>query len=223
MLNMQMAERVVIDTASQAWLPSPMPGVWRKPLERAAAESGHATSLVRYDAGAGFPSHLHTGGEEIYVLEGVFSDETGDYPAGSYLRNPPGSRHKPYSEHGCIIFVKLHQFAANDNATVRIQSQQALWSLGHGRLHVLPLHAFGQEHTALVRWPAGERFVSHRHGNGEEILVISGTFQDEQGVYPARTWLRNPPMSTHYPFVEEDTLILVKVGHLAAEQPGAVA
>ncbi|ENM3767979.1 cupin domain-containing protein [Vibrio cholerae] len=223
MLNMQMAERVVIDTASQPWLPSPMPGVWRKPLERAAAESGHATSLVRYDAGAGFPSHLHTGGEEIYVLEGVFSDETGDYPAGSYLRNPPGSRHQPYSEHGCIIFVKLHQFAANDTATVRIQSQQALWSPGHGRLHVLPLHAFGPEHTALVRWPAGERFVSHRHGNGEEILVISGTFQDEQGVYPAGTWLRNPAMSTHHPFVEEDTLILVKVGHLAAEQPGAVA
>lgn len=222
MLNMQMNERVVIDTASQAWLPSPMPGVWRKPLERAAAESGHATSLVRYEAGAGFPSHLHTGGEEIYVLEGVFSDETGDYPAGSYLRNPPGSRHQPYSEHGCTIFVKLHQFAPNDTATVRIQSQQALWLLGHGRLDVLPLHTFGSAQTALVRWPAGERFEPHRHVGGEEILVLAGALHDEYDVYPAGTWLRNPPMSIHHPFVEEDTLILVKVGHLVAEQPDVV-
>jgi anti-sigma factor ChrR (cupin superfamily) len=214
MLNMQMSERVVIHTAEQEWLASPVKGVWRKPLARDQAESGHATSIVRYDAGAGFPSHAHTGGEEIYVLDGVFSDESGDYPAGSYLRNPPGSRHRPYSEQGCTIFVKLHQFSENDAATVRIKSKQAFWSAGQGRLKVLPLHEFSAEHTALVHWPAGERFVTHRHVGGEEILVVSGTLYDEHGAYPAGTWLRNPHLSVHQPYVKEDTLILVKVGHL---------
>lgn len=214
MLNMNMSQRVVIDTAQQAWVASPTPGVWRKPLAREFAEAGHATSIVRYDAGTSFAEHVHTGGEEIYVLEGVFSDESGDYPAGTYLRNPPGSRHSPFSRQGCTIFVKLHQFAAGDTATVRIQSHDALWSLGHGRLQVLPLHEFGNEHTALVRWPAGERFVPHRHVGGEEILVLSGTFRDEHDDYPQGSWLRSPHLSVHEPYVLEDTVILVKVGHL---------
>ena len=78
----------------------------------------------------------------------------------------------------------------------------------------MPLHSFESEQVALVRWPAGERFLPHRHAGGEEIYVISGEFCDELGRYPAGSWIRSPHMSQHHPFVDQETLIWVKVGHL---------
>ncbi|MGL6124013.1 MAG: cupin domain-containing protein [Shewanella sp.] len=214
MLNMNFSERVVIDTLQQSWLPSPAQGVWRKPLERETKESGHTSSIVKYDAGSQFSPHPHPLGEEIFVLEGVFSDETGDYPAGSYLRHPPGSQHTPFSREGCIIFVKLNQFDPRDLDEVKINTQQTEWLQGIGGLQVMPLHEFEHEHTALVKWPKGETFQPHRHFGGEEIFVLTGKFQDEQGEYPRHTWIRSPHMSGHFPFVEEETIILVKTGHL---------
>lgn len=221
MLNMNFSERVVIDTQQQPWLPSPAQGVWRKPLEREAKESGHTSSIVKYDAGSQFATHKHPLGEEIFVLEGVFSDENGDYPAGSYLRHPPGSQHAPFSHEGCVILVKLNQFDPRDLDVVKINTQQTEWLQGIGGLQVMPLHEFEHEHTALVKWPKGETFQPHRHFGGEEILVLSGKFQDELGEYPRHTWIRSPHMSGHFPFVEEETIILVKTGHLliSAIQP----
>lgn len=214
MLNMDFTRRVVIDTARQPWQTSPAPGVLRKPLARAEAERGHATSLVRYEPGARFAAHTHPLGEEILVLEGTFSDEHGHFGPGSYFRNPPGSRHAPYSDTGCTLLVKLHQFARGDTRQVRIDTAVEDWLPGQGGLEVMPLHNHEDEHVALVRWPAGERFTPHRHWGGEEIFVISGEFIDEHDRYPAGTWLRNPHGSEHHPFVEQDTLIWVKVGHL---------
>ncbi len=214
MLNMNFAERVVMHSAEQAWQPTPMAGVWRKPLARENVESGHATSIVKYEAGSRFAEHAHPGGEEILVLDGVFSDETGDYAAGSYLRNPPGTSHSPFSEAGCVLFVKLHQFAPGDNKVVRINTATSSWLPGQGGLSVMPLHSFATEHTALVRWPAKEIFKPHQHFGGEEILVLQGTFKDEHGAYPALTWLRSPHLSQHHPYVDEETIILVKTGHL---------
>jgi anti-sigma factor ChrR (cupin superfamily) len=219
MLNMDFTRRVVIDTHSQDWQPSPAAGVLRKPLARAHAEHGHATSVVRYAAGARFAAHGHPGGEEILVLEGVFSDEHGDFGPGSYFRNPPGSRHAPFSEAGCLLFVKLHQFAPGDMAQLRVDTGREDWLPGQGGLEVLPLHRFGDEHVSLVRWPAGERFGPHRHPGGEEIFVLSGELIDEHGRYPAGTWLRNPPGSQHHPRVEQDTVVWVKSGHLSAPPP----
>lgn len=221
MLNMNFSERVVIDTQQQPWLPSPAQGVWRKPLEREAKESGHTSSIVKYDAGSQFATHKHPLGEEIFVLEGVFSDENGDYPAGSYLRHPPGSQHAPFSHEGCVILVKLNQFDPRDLDVVKMNTQQTEWLQGIGGLQVMPLHEFEHEHTALVKWPKGETFQPHRHFGGEEILVLSGKFQDEQGEYPRHTWIRSPHTSGHFPFVEEETIILVKTGHLpiSAIQP----
>lgn len=214
MFNMDFSQRVVIETARQAWVASPSPNVWRKPLARAAAEHGHTTSIVRFDPGSFFPEHTHPLGEEILVLEGVFSDENGDYGPGTYIRNPPGSRHSPFSREGCVLFVKLDQFEPEDTATVRIDTRTAEWLPGQGRLEVMPLHDFGGEHVALVKWPAGERFQPHTHFGGEEILVLSGTLRDEFGSYPAGSWLRSPHMSRHDPFVDDPTVIWVKVGHL---------
>ena len=118
MLNMDFSEQIVINTREREWLPSPREGVWRKPLAREEAEQGHATSIVRYDPGSHFHAHDHPMGEEILVLEGTFSDETGDYHAGTYFRNPEGFCHAPFSVEGCVILVKLHQFQPGDTAHV---------------------------------------------------------------------------------------------------------
>jgi len=213
-LNMNFDQRVVIDTSTHNWSPSPMSGVWRKPLAREEAERGHATSIVRYEAGARFRAHDHPLGEEILVLEGVFSDETGDYPAGTYFRNPPGFRHAPYSEEGCVLLVKLHQFQSDDGAHVVVNTHSSQFQPGFGQLKVLSLHEHGAEQVALVRWPAGAHFQAHTHMGGEEIYVIEGELIDEHGRYGAGTWIRSPHMSIHNPYVEQDTLIWVKVGHL---------
>src|SRR6056297_2179111 len=215
MLNMDFDERVVVDANRLDWLSSPSGGVMRKPLAREEAERGHATSIVRYEPAARFDHHEHPLGEEIFVLDGTFSDQTGDYGPGTYLRNPPGSGHAPYSETGCTLFVKLHQMHPEDDATVRIDTTSAPWQPGIGGLQVMSLHAFGTEHVALVKWPAGEHFHAHRHHGGEEILVLSGEFIDEYGRYPAGSWIRSPHGSAHQPWVEEETLIWVKTGHLA--------
>ncbi|MCG9726327.1 cupin domain-containing protein [Vibrio brasiliensis] len=214
MLNMNFAERIVIDTESMSWLASPVRGVWRKPLEREEAESGHTTSIVRYEAGSQFKTHPHPMGEEILVLDGVFSDQYGDYPAGTYIRNPPGSSHAPFSKQGCTILVKLNQFDTRDSATVRIDTSKQQWLAGQGGLEVMPLHNFEHEHVALVKWPVGERFQPHKHFGGEEIFVLSGEFRDEHGHYPQGSWIRSPHMSEHFPFVEQQTIIWVKTGHL---------
>ena len=107
MLNLDFSERVVIETDKMAWVSSPSSGVHRKPLAGTEREDGHATSIVRFDKNSSFKPHVHPLGEEIIVLEGVFSDEFGDYEAGSYLRNPPESVHAPFSDEGCTLFVKL--------------------------------------------------------------------------------------------------------------------
>jgi len=214
MLHMDFSQALAINTQQMDWQVSPAPGVLRKPLEREAKESGHVTSIVEYASESFFPEHSHPLGEEIFVLEGVFSDEHGDYPAGSYLRNPPGSKHSPFSKQGCVIFVKLNQFDPRDLTTVRINTQQQSWMAGQGGLQVMPLHDFEHEHVALVKWPAGEVFQAHRHFGGEEILVLSGEFNDERGCYPKYSWLRNPHLSQHHPFVKQETIILVKTGHL---------
>jgi hypothetical protein len=60
-------------------------------LDRIGDEVARATSIVRYAPASHFSPHVHDGGEEFLVLEGTFQDEHGDYPVGSYVRNPPTS------------------------------------------------------------------------------------------------------------------------------------
>jgi len=213
-LNMDFSKTAYLIPKQQHWSNSPANGVSRIPLERESAESGHATSFVSYQAGSFFPEHPHIQGEEIYVIDGVFSDENGDYPAGSYIRNPAGSHHSPFSKQGCTLFVKLNQFQTDDNQKIVIKPEQQQWGNGIGNLKVCSLHSYNTESTALVRWPANEVFQPHAHDGGEEIIVLKGMFFDEHGEYPAGSWIRNPHLSRHYPYVKEETLILVKVGHL---------
>lgn len=217
-LNCDFTVRVADLADAARWIPSPNPAVVRRMLDRVGDEVARATSLVRYAPGAKFERHVHGGGEEIFVLEGVFSDERGDHPAGTYLRNPPGSAHAPFSQAGCLLFVKLWQFAADDVTPVRIDTQSAQWYQGMvPGLKVLPLHNHDGVNTALVRWAPETQFQQHVHPGGEEILVLSGVFSDESGNYPAQSWLRSPRYSRHTPFTgPEGALIYVKTGHIGA-------
>ena len=106
-INADFTLKAVMDTHALDWEPSPMDGVERQPLDRVGDEVARASSIVRYAAGSSYSAHTHGGGEEILVLDGIFSDEHGHYPAGTYLRNPPGSTHTPFSTEGCTLFVKL--------------------------------------------------------------------------------------------------------------------
>ncbi len=216
-IHADLSQRAVVLTAELPWIDSPMKGVQRRMLDRDGQEVARATSLVRYAPGSAFSAHTHGGGEEFMVLEGVFSDENGDYGPGTYVRNPVGSCHTPSSAEGCTIWVKLWQMHPEDQQRVVIDTRQTPWVPGMvPGLKVMPLHGYGPESVALVQWAPGTTFPRHGHPGGEEIFVLEGVFEDEQGTYPAGTWLRNPPGSIHTPLSREGCVIYVKVGHLAA-------
>ena len=214
--NSDFTKKAVLQTNDLEWIASPASGVSRKYLDRIGDEVARATSIVRYEPNANFDAHTHDGGEEIFVLDGVFSDESGDHPAGTYIRNPPESKHTPYSKEGCVLFVKLRQFHAEDISTITIDTKTATWYPGLvPGLSVMPLHEFDGVGTALVKWAPDTIFNPHVHPGGEEILVLQGVFHDEHGSYPTGTWIRSPRYSKHAPFTKsEGALIYVKTGHL---------
>ncbi len=215
LVNADLGQRAVSFADEAEWAPSPMAGVERRMLERDGDEVARATSIVRYSPGSRFPRHEHALGEEFLVLEGTFEDEQGEYPAGTYVRNPPGSGHAPWSDAGCVLFVKLRQFHLDDRERVVVDTPSAEWFPGIVKgIAVLPLHGFGSERVSLVRWAANTRFTPHVHPGGEEIFVLDGAVEDEEGRYTAGSWLRNPPGSQHMPFSLEGCLLYVKIGHL---------
>ena len=217
-LNADFSRRVTVLPEQYQWVDSPTPGVMRMMLDRIGDEVARATSIVKYLPNSDFPAHSHGGGEEILVLEGEFADEHNRYPAGSYIRNPIGTAHKPsVGESGATIFVKLHQFDPQDSSQKVIDTSSGQWRAGLVEgLNVMPLHEYNGEHIALVKWDPNTQFNAHTHFGGEEILVLEGTFYDEHGSYPKGSWLRSPHMSSHQPFTKEDgALIYVKTGHLA--------
>ena len=214
-LNADFSKPVVIATAQMPWEDSPMSGVQRRKLDRIGDEVARATSLVKYAPQSYFSPHTHGGGEEIFVLDGVFSDEHGDYPAGTYIRNPIGTTHKPHSEGGCEIFVKLHQFDKNDAEQFTLNTYGADFLPGNvPGLSVLPLHSFENESCVLARWDAGTEINPYPCIGGEEIFVLEGTYSDENGDYPKGTWLRSPHLSMRHAFSKDGCLLYAKTGHL---------
>ncbi len=208
------SQRVVLNHHELPWVSSPQPGVERRMLERIGDEVAKATSIVRYQAGSRFSAHTHELGEEILVLDGVFSDETGDYPAGTYIMNPPGSSHAPFSNSGCTLFVKLRHLGPDQVEREIVDTNNTPWLQGLvPGLKVMPLMRQGTGST-LVRWAPETYFSPHRHFGGEEIFVVSGTFEDEHGIYPQGSWIRSPHMSLHKPYSREGCTIFVKTGHL---------
>lgn len=189
LINADFTRSVFIPATTQQWTPSPQAGVERIMLDRIGAEQAQASSIVRYAAGAGYPEHGHPGGEEILVLSGTFSEGGQHHHAGSYLRNPPHSRHLPFSADGCIIFVKLGHMATAETAHLRINTQHPTTWHSHDYYRVCPLYADAREDSRLLCLPAGSQ-IPHRAGSQQEVLVLDGTLILHGTFYPPHSWLR---------------------------------
>ena len=192
-LNADFSRRVVMHGDEIPWRASPMPGVDRRMLDRLGDEVARATTIVRYAPDSKFSSHVHTGGEEFLVLDGVFSDEHGDFPEGSYIRNPPESSHTPGSAPGTTIFVKLWQFDLADRTHIRIDTNKARYLPDSDRagVTVLPLFHDVHEDVSMEQWEPGTDATINAPG-GAEVLVVSGDFELEGESFRKQSWLRMP-------------------------------
>jgi len=201
------------------WTPSPSGTVWRKHDHLVGlAEAGQVTSVVRYEANSHFPRHDHPGGEEILVLEGVFSDEHGDWRAGTFLLNPGGFRHAPFSKPGCKLFVKLRQFPGRQRRHVVVDTHKLSWepSAIAGVTHkTLYAQAGFADVICLERWEAQTEPGAVAYAAGAELFVLEGEFVDERGTYCAGHWLRFPVNSVHHPRTAEGCTLYVKRSGLA--------
>ncbi|HEX4326086.1 MAG TPA: cupin domain-containing protein [Burkholderiales bacterium] len=217
LINADFSRRVVVATDQLPWVASPQAGVERRLLDRVGGEVARATSLVRYAPGRAFPAHEHALGEEFLVLEGIFSDEYGHYPAGTYVRNPPGSRHAPRTGPGCTILVKLRQMAPVERQRVVVDTTAPGWVRGEIRGQWrLPLHSADREAewVTMERLESGAMLPETNSPGGTEIFVLAGTLQDEHGVYGPGNWVRNPAGTRSALASTTSALYWAKRGHL---------
>lgn len=215
-LNADFAARVALHTADLPWRPSPMPGVERRMLDRLGDEVARATSIVRYAAASAFSAHTHGGGEEFIVLDGTFQDEHGDYPPGSYVRNPPTTAHTPASATGCTIFVKLWQFDPSDRTPVRLDMSALVDAPDPDRpgVSTVDLYRDERERVQRHRWAPGATVPLHADG-GAEILVLSGAFDDAGERFERHDWLRLPDgYAAVFQAGPDGAEVWIKTGHL---------
>jgi anti-sigma factor ChrR (cupin superfamily) len=223
-INGDLAARVAVDTAGMEWSPSPSGTVWRKRVHLVGpVESGQVTSVVRYGPRSTFHEHAHPDGEEILVLDGVFSDEHGDWPAGTYLLNPEGFRHSPFSREGCVLFVKLRQFPGRARAHVVLRTADAAWQPTQ-RAGVATQPLYSQPGFAdsmrLERWAPGAQIGRVEYADGAELFVLEGSFADEGGTFAQGAWLRLPRGAVHSPSTAEACTVYIKEGGFAYLRAG---
>ncbi len=192
-LNSDFGVRAAVHAEQLDWTPSPIRGVDRRMLDRIGGEVARATSIVRYAPHSRFSPHTHGGGEEFLVLDGVFHDEHGDYPAGSYVRNPPTTSHTPGSEPGCILFVKLWQFEPDDRTELRTDTATVSFVPVPDRpgVGVAMLFEDAWEHVRLEHW-APNVDVALPVPGGIELLVLDGGFAEGGEAFTRQSWLRLP-------------------------------
>jgi len=199
--NSDLTKRAIVDSSILNWQTSLNLGVWRKRFElEGSLERGLVTTLTRFDPGAIARQHDHPEGEEILVLEGTFSDQTGCYPAGSYLLNPEGFSHSPFSKNGCTIFVKLRQYGGKGRQQVRLNIQDISWSSSSKPgidMKLLYTQKGFPEKIYLERWNPETSLKWSNDQDVKEVFILEGIWRDELGDYQARTWLRYPPFTDH--------------------------
>jgi quercetin dioxygenase-like cupin family protein len=206
----------LVRVSREPWTAAPAPGVARCMLDRVGGELARATTVVRYQPGCRFPAHEHPLGEEFLVLEGVFEDELGEYPAGTYVRNPPGSRHAPGAARGCTILVKLMQFAPDDRRRVCIDTRAAAAQPVPGVLgvHRLPLFEARHERVRLEYWAPGAQ-PDPDTAAGCELFVLDGSLAVGGEPLGRWDWLRLPPGSPWPEIrVSDPAALWIKSGHL---------
>ncbi|MGF1476963.1 MAG: cupin domain-containing protein [Geminicoccaceae bacterium] len=225
-LNADFTRRASAHADSLPWQPSPMAGVSRRMLDRIGDEVARATSIVRYDPESRFSPHVHEGGEEFIVLEGVFQDEHGDFPAGAYVRNPPQSRHTPGSEPGCTIMVKLWQFDPADRTHVRIDMNKigSVPDSDRPGVSITPLYRDPREDVRLETWAPGKELALDTRG-GAELFVLAGGFEQDGERFERHSWLRLPINADAEARAGPDgARVWIKTGHLrfaGSPRPGA--
>ena len=206
MINVDYDIQVFLDEANLKWQYDDELNCEKKIF---SLDGNKETSLIKIDKNATFNNSNRINSVEIFVLDGVYSNEFGDFKRGTYLKLPKEDESKITSKDGCEIFKKIN-YKQNTVETSIVDTSDTYWSQGQGNLEVMPL----SDQTALVKWPRNEVFVPHTHWGGEEIFVLKGTFIDEHGEFKIGTWIRSPHLSRHYPYVKEETIIFVKTGHL---------
>jgi anti-sigma factor ChrR (cupin superfamily) len=220
-LNADFSKRIIVHSHQLAWQASPMAGVDRRMLDRIGGEVARATTIVRYAPNSHFSAHTHTGGEEFVVLDGVFQDEHGDYPAGTYVRNPPTSQHTPGSKPGCTIFVKLWQFDMQDRTQFRKNMTDPLGAAENGVATAI-LHRDARETVTYRHLDTGAALNLDEHG-GIEVLVIDGSLREAGDDLQKGSWLRLPEDAKLRAIAGADgAKIWMKSGHIPHAKPPAL-
>ena len=204
-MNSDYEKRALINTNNIQWQETKSKNVLKKIL---SVKDKEETSFIKLNEATILNEDENINSVEIFILEGTYINEYGIHSEGTYLKLPKEDESLVKTDEGCVIFRKTNHFNGTQN--VIIDTNTSPWLEGQGNLEVLPLC----EQTALVKWPKGERFISHKHWGGEEVLVLQGVFKDEYGDYPIGSWIRSPHLSEHFPYVEEETIIFVKTGHI---------
>ncbi|WP_170412308.1 cupin domain-containing protein [Ruegeria atlantica] len=205
-INADFTKRVAVHFDQTEWVASPAAGVERKMLDRIGEEVARATTIVRFAPGSAFSAHTHDGGEEYLVLDGVFQDETGDFPVGSYVRNPPTSSHTPSAKEGATILVKLHQFDPDDRTKVRRSV--------NGQANT-QLFKDTREDVRVLNLGAGEA-LDLDASQGLELFVIEGSLTESDEDFTTWDWLRLPPGTRSTAVAgPSGARIWTKTGHLA--------
>ena len=213
-VNADFENRTLVRFDDTDWVASPVPGVERKMLDRIGEEVARATTIVRFAPGSAFSPHTHDGGEEYLVLEGTFQDEDGDFPAGSYVRNPPTSSHTPAAQDGATILVKLHQFDLQDRTQVQINTNTSDWSSTAPGVDTVQLHKDEREEVTIERWAPGTRRMLDASG-GLEIFVIDGELNESDDALSRWDWLRLPVGASFQAIAgEAGARVWIKSGHL---------
>ncbi|RXJ83382.1 cupin domain-containing protein [Arcobacter cloacae] len=206
-MNDNYEKRVLINTNDLKWIEDEVKGVSKKLLSKI---NNQETAIIKIEENYKLNTNSKINSVEILVLEGTYINEYGEFKSGTYLRlSKEDELFVESGKMGCIVFRKINHFT-DETQNIVIDTINTLWLQGQGNLEVMPLF----EQTALVKWPKNEKFISHKHWGGEEIYVLNGTFMDEYGKYPKGTWIRSPHLSQHFPYVEDETIIFVKTGHL---------
>ncbi len=212
-LHSDFSQRVLVHSAEMPWQHSPSAGVDRRMLDRIGGEVARATTIVRFAPGHSFSPHTHGGGEEYVVLEGVFQDEHGDYPTGTYVRNPPTSRHTPSSDAGCTILVKLWQFDPDDRTQFSKDMAEGLAPAGDGVMSA-ELHRDGRETVRYFEVNPGASLRVDAPG-GIEVLVLDGSLTESGDGLLHGSWLRLPDGQSFAASAGGDGAKLwMKTGHL---------
>ncbi len=215
-INADFTARALVHSEAIDWQTSPMPGVERRMLDRLGGEVARATTIVRFAKGSKFSAHTHTGGEEFIVLEGVFQDEHGDFPAGSYIRNPPTTSHTPGSDAGCVIFVKLWQFDMDDRTQVMMDMNKnaSVDAAGRDGVAVMPLFKDTDEAVTMETWGSGAK-VEMDLPKGGEFLVLDGGFSEGGDDLHKHSWLRLPVGASFKAVAgDQGAKVWIKTGHL---------